>query len=198
MNEALPKQESEMTAELAAALAKAQGQMRHAVFDRINPHFKSKYATLNSIWDAIREPLSNNGLSITHTTEYRGELFVMVTTLRHASGQWIASVRPLKADIDQPQKMGSGETYAKRYGLSALLGITADEDDDGNAANGKDKGEVISDEQAEQIRKLIAETKSDVTKFLQWAAAESISDIRASKFAEATALLNAKRTQGKP
>lgn len=193
---------TETTADLNAALAKAQAQMKPAQQDRTNPHFKNEYATLNSIWNAIREPLSSNGLCVTHQTEYRGDRFVMVTTLRHASGQSIESVRPIKVDVEQPQKMGSGETYAKRYSLMALVGITAADDmddDDGNGAtagNGKDKTNGnghISDEQADTIRALITATNTNVEVFLKWANAPSVSDIKASKFDDVVAKLQQKK-----
>lgn len=193
---------TETTADLNAALAKAQAQMKPAQQDRTNPHFKNEYATLNSIWNAIREPLSSNGLCVTHQTEYRGDRFVMVTTLRHASGQSIESVRPIKVDVEQPQKMGSGETYAKRYSLMALVGITAADDmddDNGNGAtagNGKDKTNGnghISDEQADTIRALITATNTNVEVFLKWANAPSVSDIKASKFDDVVAKLQQKK-----
>jgi hypothetical protein len=120
---------SEQISELAAALAKAQGMMDNAVMNRINPHFKSKYADLAAIFDAARKPLSANGLAIVQTI---GD-GVLHTRLLHTSGQWIASEHPLPMS-GRPQEIGSALTYARRYSLSALIGIAADEDDDATGA----------------------------------------------------------------
>jgi hypothetical protein len=132
--------QTENTNELAAALAKAQGAMEAAKFDKQNPHFKNKYASLAAVIEAIRKPLSDNGLSYTQTTEIRENGFVLLTTLRHASGQWIASEYPLpvakgaKDDGIKPQEMGSALSYARRYSLSALVCISSEEDDDAEGA----------------------------------------------------------------
>ena len=143
---------SEQISELAAALAKAQGMMENAVMNRVNPHFKSKYADLAAIFDAARKPLSTNGLAIVQTI---GD-GVLHTRLLHTSGQWIASEHPLPMS-GKPQEIGSALTYARRYSLSALIGIAADEDDDANAAekvhraNGKPTGELLNAEQMEYV-----------------------------------------------
>jgi hypothetical protein len=123
--------QSENTADLATALAKAQGQMENAEKDKENPHFKSKYASLAAVLDAIRKPFAENGLSHTQVMECRESGLVLVTTLRHG-GQWIASEYPLPMGV-RPQEFGSALTYARRYSLSAIAGVTADEDDDANA-----------------------------------------------------------------
>jgi hypothetical protein len=115
--------------ELAAALAKAQGSMENATMNRVNPHFKSKYADLASVLDAVRKPLSENGLAVVQAI-HDGNL---KTILMHTSGQWVESLYPLPAAA-RPQEMGSALTYARRYSLSAITGIAADEDDDANAA----------------------------------------------------------------
>ena len=128
---------SDQINELASALSKAQGQIKGAIKDTSNPFFKSKYADLASVWDACREPLSNNGLSVMQTTIGDDPTKVtVVTTLAHTSGQWIQgqlTLMPAKAD---PQGIGSAITYARRYALAAIVGVAPD-DDDGNAASGK-------------------------------------------------------------
>lgn len=125
--------QSETTSDLSAALAKAQAQMKAAAFNKTNPHFKNKYADLASVLDAIRKPLADNSLSVTQTTEIRDGGFVLVTTLRHASGQWVGSEYPLPMGA-KPQELGSALTYARRYSLSAIACIAADEDDDAEGA----------------------------------------------------------------
>lgn len=131
---------SEQINELAAALAKAQSQIKDADKDGINPHFKSAYATLSSAWKACRTPLSANGLSIVQSpsTTESGNACV-TTTLMHSSGQWIEDSLMLTPRDKTPQAYGSAITYAKRYMLMAMVGIAADEDDDGNAASVSEK-----------------------------------------------------------
>ncbi len=125
--------QSENTADLSAALAKAQSAMKAAAFNKVNPHFKNKYADLSAVIDAIRKPLADNGLAYTQTTEIRDGGFVLVTTLRHG-GQWIASEYPLPMGA-KPQELGSALTYARRYSLSAIACIAAEEDDDAEGAH---------------------------------------------------------------
>ena len=121
--------------DLAAAMAKFQAELKPAIKGNTNPYFKSRYADLQACWDCCREALVKNGLSVVQgSRESNGEIVTVDTRLMHASGQWIESsltMKPAKAD---PQGVGSAVTYARRYALSAILGIVADEDDDGNAA----------------------------------------------------------------
>ena len=151
---------SENLNELAAALAKAQGEITGALKDSANPFFKSKYADLASCWDACRAALSKNGLAVIQcpTTEATGTY--LVTTLLHSSGQWMRSSLIVSPKDDTPQAMGSALTYARRYALTAMVGV-AQVDDDGNAASARsnqayaephkpagDKGKNISEEHA--------------------------------------------------
>ena len=131
--------QSESIAELSAALAKAQGIMEGASKDSANPFFKSKYADLASVWDACRKPLSDNGLSVVQTTEFMPEhpdIVCIETILCHTSGEWIKGRLALKPVKSDPQSVGSCITYLRRYSLQSIVGI-APEDDDGNAASGK-------------------------------------------------------------
>lgn len=129
---------SEAINELAAALSKAQGQMRAAAKDSTNPHFKSRYADLASVVDAAREPLANNGLAVVQGVATTEKGVRVSTLLMHASGQWIKSELDVPAMKLDAQGLGSATTYGRRYGLSAMVGIAPD-DDDGNAATGKDE-----------------------------------------------------------
>lgn len=127
---------SEQINELAAALAKAQGKMIHASKDRTNPHFGSKYADLASVLDACREPLAENNLAVLQLPSKEDGAWVLNTRLTHASGQWIESQCPILSMKADAQGFGSGLTYSRRYGLSAMVGIAQD-DDDGNGASEK-------------------------------------------------------------
>ena len=118
--------------QLAAALAMAQAEMEPAVFNRTNPHFKSRYADLAAIRDATLPALNKYGLSIVQATLLTAVGFVLFSRLIHKSGQWIEGEYPIT--IGTPQSMGSQLTYARRYSWSGLCGITADEDDDAEAA----------------------------------------------------------------
>lgn len=127
---------SEQINELAAALAKAQGEMRFAAKGNVNPHFKSKYADLASVIEALREPLSRNGLAHTQLCrDGEGGTVVVDTVLMHASGQFIASTMTMRPQKNDPQGVGSALTYARRYALQGICGLASD-DDDGNAASG--------------------------------------------------------------
>ena len=127
---------SEQINELATALAKAQGQIEGAKKDSTNPHFKSSYADLASVWDACRKALSSNGLSVAQGAESEDGRVGITTILMHASGQWMRSTLLMRPMKDDPQGIGSCVTYARRYALAAIVGV-APEDDDGNAASAK-------------------------------------------------------------
>lgn len=130
--------QSEEIKELVSALSKAQGSMKPAVFNRINPHYKNRYADFTSCMDSCREPLSNNGLSIMQYCETVNDKLMLVTMLAHTSGQWMKSYFPLNPVKMDSQSIGSAMTYGKRYSLSAMLGIVSDdEDDDGEASHGR-------------------------------------------------------------
>ena len=126
---------SESIKELATALAKAQGQIKGAVKDSANPFFKSKYADLASVVEAIRNAFAANGLSYIQSVEPSDKDEVRVeTTILHSSGEWIGcGVLALPVSKVDAQGYGSALTYARRYSLSAATGV-APEDDDGNAA----------------------------------------------------------------
>ena len=178
------------TPELNKALSKCLGEITPPTKDTINPFYKSKYADLASIIDAVKIPLKNNGLSVTQTTQYRESILILVTTLRHVSGEEISGeypVIPLKLD---PQGFGSALTYARRYALQSLLMIAAEEDDDGNAASNK-KPEPksptprITGQSAEPTRILrmvafLNEKGIDQPHLLKWLNVKDIGEIKES------------------
>lgn len=146
--------------DLAAALAKAQGEITGALKDSANPFFKSKYADLASCWDACRAPLSKNGLSVVQGLDVSEGHLYLKTRLLHATGQWISSTTPVTPKDDTPQGMGSALTYARRYALTAMVGV-AQVDDDANAASGRNgsteiKGDLGKHVQPEQYMKAAA------------------------------------------
>lgn len=147
---------SEQIADLAAALAKAQAEMKAAPKSRENPHFKSKYAPLNEVID-VAKVLSKYGLSFVQPARVEESGAVTVeTVLLHNSGQWLSEALTLRPQQNTPQGVGSTLTYGRRYGLSSLVGIAADEDDDGNAASVKNgngaQAPKLSDEDRARIQ----------------------------------------------
>lgn len=141
--------------DLAAALAKAQGEITGALKDSANPFFKSKYADLASCWDACRAPLSKNGLSVVQGLDVSEGHLYLKTRLLHATGQWISSTTPVTPKDDTPQGMGSALTYARRYALTAMVGV-AQVDDDANAASGRNGSTEIKSDLGKQIHPDIA------------------------------------------
>jgi len=129
--------QSESIAKLATALSIVQGKLTYAKKDSKNPFFKSSYADLESVWDACRELLSNNGLAVVQFPGLYSDLdksMSLTTILTHQSGEWIShemSVPVTKADA---QGAGSAITYMRRYSLAAVVGVVQ-ADDDGNAAS---------------------------------------------------------------
>jgi len=133
---------SEQLNDLAAALVKAQSEMHLVAANsagRIEDNGDSRsyrYADLTSVWATVRKPLAKHGLSVIQTCEpgSRGELR-LTTTLLHESGQWVSGTESLPLLAPTPQAYGSALTYARRYGLAAMLGVCVDDDDDGAAAS---------------------------------------------------------------
>lgn len=129
---------SEQINELAGALSKAQGEIEGASKDALNPHFKSRYADLASVWDACRGPLAKNGLAIVQAVSGTERGVKVTTILMHSSGQFIRSELDVPAMKLDAQGLGSATTYGRRYSLAAMVGV-APEDDDGNEAVGRNE-----------------------------------------------------------
>jgi hypothetical protein len=118
-----------MTASIAKALAAAQMEMGKALKQSQNPAFRSKYADLGNVMDACMPALNKNGIAVVQTMRDES----VVTMLIHESGETLECPVPLLIGKRDMQGLGSAITYARRYGLMAMAGIAA-EDDDGNAA----------------------------------------------------------------
>jgi hypothetical protein len=129
-------QKTESIAQLTEALSKAQGQITGAVKDAANPFFKSQYADLQSVWDAIRSPLSANGLAVIQLPGRDEQGLFVETILAHSTGEWISGMLRMTPVKDDPQGIGSAITYARRYALQAIAGV-APMDDDGEGAMGR-------------------------------------------------------------
>ena len=129
--------QSDSIKNLAAALSKVQGKLTYAKKDSANPFFKSRYADLESVWDACRELLAENGLSIIQMpgNYFEGRMW-LITRLCHESGEWIEQEMSVPVQKMDVQGCGSALSYMRRYSLSAFIGIVQS-DDDGNAASQK-------------------------------------------------------------
>jgi hypothetical protein len=135
------QEQQQMTTELGAiakALATAQAEMANPSFDSQNPHFRSRFASLASVRNAVVPVLARNGIALCQdlTTTEKG--IACTTILTHESGQQMV-FGPLAMPATKPdaQGFGSAATYARRYALMAVAGVVGDDDDDANAATGK-------------------------------------------------------------
>lgn len=120
---------------LATALVKAQSEMSNPKKGNTNPFFKSKYADLNSVREAVIPVLNANGISVLQPMVHiEGKNFIK-TILVHESGEMLESFTEIVyAKQNDAQAQGSGITYARRYGLQSMACVGAD-DGDGNAAS---------------------------------------------------------------
>ncbi len=120
---------------LYKALLKAQAEIGSAVKDAKNPHFQSKYETLESVIEATKKPLNDNGLVVIHRLLNVGDTLSLCTMIVHAeTAEFIESTCELILNKKDMQQMGSAQTYAKRQNLKALTNLPS-EDDDANDAS---------------------------------------------------------------
>jgi hypothetical protein len=140
---------SEQINELAAALAKAQAGIKNPKLNcTAKLEFKTgsheySYADLAAVWEAIREPLTANGLSIVQhpvsSLDEKGPVVDMTTILLHSSGQYFEDTLRMWPANESPHAIGSTVTYARRYGLCSIVGVCGDKDDDAGAGMGSPK-----------------------------------------------------------
>lgn len=188
---------SEPINEIAAALAKAQAEIQNPRFDSVNPHFKSKFASLAAVRNAIVPVLAKNGIAVLQDLSVGEGGVLCKTMLLHSSGQSI-TMSPLfmpamKLDA---QGFGSAATYARRYALLSTAGVAGEPDDDGNAAvatptNGKEQ--YITEKQAADLAALIEEVGETEDRFIKWAKIDSLARLPVSAHAGAIKKLEAKR-----
>lgn len=182
--------QSETIANLAAAMAAAQSEMGAAIKGASNPFFKSKYADLGSVIQAVKAPFAEHGLSYVQFP-VSGENAVGVTTrLMHSSGEWLEQEYFIPLGKMDAQSVGSCLSYARRYSLQSIAGIPA-EDDDGNAAT-QAAPEAITKAQAKTINDLIKRTESDPERFCKAFKCESVSALPAQQFKRAKEMLESK------
>lgn len=139
---------SESIAELAKAMAAAQGEIENASKNAKNPHFRSNYADLAEVINTVRPILSRHGLSITQFPAFEGGIASVESVLMHSSGEWMSGISSSPVNKQDAQGIGSALTYLRRYSLAAIAGI-AQEDDDGNGAVGGGRQQQAQQRQAE-------------------------------------------------
>ena len=139
---------SEQTADIFKAFGEFRKALKQPLKDANNPFFKSKYVPLENVVEVIDEAIEGTGLSYSQEATSEGNYISVATHVFHNSGQFISfdplSLPATKADA---QGFGSAVTYAKRHALSAVFGITSDQDDDGNATSGNNAPKVANKEQ---------------------------------------------------
>ena len=128
--------QSDSIKELATALSKVQGELTYAKKDSANPFFKSRYADLESVWDACRSLMAANGLSVIQMpgNYFEGRMW-LVTRLCHESGEWIEQEMSFPVTKADAHGCMATITYMRRGALAAFLGVVQ-ADDDGNTAVG--------------------------------------------------------------
>ena len=141
-------QKSETIGELSTALGKAESEFPQIKrSQKVNfataggTRIKYSYAPLSEIFDAIRKPLAENGLAISQPMTIIDGKLIVETVLSHSSGEWISGQILIESQKLDPQSIGSALTYARRYSLSALLGIASEEDDDAEGAMNREQSE---------------------------------------------------------
>jgi len=140
---------SESIKNLTKALLTAQTQMGSAKKDSKNPFFKSNYADLPAVMEVVKGPLNDAGIIVLQpATFFEGKNFITTTLLHAETSEWMSSeTEVVCAKQNDPQAFGAAQTYARRFGLQAMLFIPA-EDDDGNYASGRTNASTAKPAQA--------------------------------------------------
>jgi hypothetical protein len=173
---------SESIANIAKALAEFQKEVKQPEKDGNNPHFKSKYVTLDGTVKAIHDCAPNHGLSYVQMPVTNENGVGVVTLIMHSSGEFI-QMDPFILPMDKKTAQGAGSatTYARRYSLSAAFGIVSDLDDDGNEATGNNRAAITPQEvgtlktKVMEFAKLRSRTDTDVYKALNVTNIETLS-----------------------
>lgn len=196
-------EQSESITALAAAMSKVQASVEGAIKGKANPAFKgTKYADLRSVWEACREQLVANGMSV---LQFPGEMIdgrmTLTTQLCHESGEWMRAPLSIPLSKVDAQGYGSAVTYARRYALAAVVGVCP-EDDDGNAASAPKSRTVeaveatISDEQRNILFTLAEQSGADMRGFCQYYRIDALPALPAARFDHAKAMLTKKLNEG--
>lgn len=153
------------------------------------------FATLDDGLEVCRQHCSKHGISITQATRMSGDIMVLDTRLS-CGNEWIEAEYPVIKFPARQQEIGSALTYSRRYSLFALIGIAGEEDDDGEQGNAAavPSSKVITDEEFEELQKLIAETNTNPLQFEKYMKVNGLKNLPAKMFLTArAALINKKK-----
>lgn len=167
-NDILGPSSSPATGQLTKALAAAQADYPVVKFDSANPHFRSKFASYSACCEALRGPLTRNGIAL---PDFRPGVingqWIVMGTLRHLSGEYITAIAPLLMGKSDMQSFGAAMTYAKRTLLMALAGgFSGEADDDGQSvsfAEAQPANHAKTMQYEAEAKKAIAEAKDEAT-----------------------------------
>lgn len=171
--------------ELAYALSQLQGEIKDPVKDQAA--HKHRYATIDQVLDILRPALKKNELSIVQLPSAYNDKVTLETILMHKSGQWISSTLEMKT-IDQSganaaQNVGIIITYARRYALSAMMGL-AQVDEDGNTEAATRNNRALP-AQIDQLFKACNNSKERMDKIMQYYGVNNIAEMTSHQCAEA-------------
>lgn len=198
---------SENIDQITGALIKFQCSLDPIRAEKKNTYFKSSYADLAGIWNAIRPSLLEHSLAVVQDAVTLSDGVSVYTRILHSSGQWM-EFGPLMIPMGKKDahSTGSAISYAKRYGLAAALGLVAEEDDDGNRAvdsikkstkkitseedddgnksadSVKRSSKKITSEQVKELEEILKGHGTVKNNFMEWAKIESLSDIEAHQY----------------
>ena len=159
---------------LAAALSKAQSSIENVSKDK--QAYGYKYADLASCLASVKKPLSDNGLSVSQiVSQDKNGKQILVTLLIHESGQWLKSIFAVENVVmkqcNSLQQLGAGLTYARRYALSAIVGLSQEDDDAQSVSKAVEKDEVLSI--TKEFMNLCTEHKVDAKEFAKFHSIDS-------------------------
>ena len=175
---------SDSMSNIAGALLKAQQEITFAAKDSKNPAFKSTYANLESVIEAIKGPLNASGIVFMQTFSPSAPGFLALSTrLLHTSGEWIEDEMTVPLQKNDAQGYGSAATYARRYALAAITGLYQADDDGQEAAKPQPKARLVSTGQIDAINDAAHEAGIAIADICAVGKIKSIADLPADKFA---------------
>lgn len=175
--------------EAAVAAAKAEipviKKNRHVGFESKRTDSRTDYwhEDMGEIARTIDPILGKNGLNYRYRSKQEGVLLTVTCILAHTAGHFeetsLTAGNDMTGNKNSHQGVGSAATYLQRYTLKLALGLSAAKDDDAKAAG---LGETITDEQVDELTKLLTDTKSNIVLFLKTIKLESLTEIGTDKF----------------
>jgi len=184
---------SESLVKFSPAFLKAQTSITFAAKDATNPHFKSKYADLESVIDAVKKSLNDNGIMFiqSFSPSESGKLS-LTTRLMHESGEWIEDTLNMPLQKNDAQGYGSAATYSRRYALAAITGLYQ-ADDDGTEAVKPQPIVYLTVDQITAISDAAKESNITIDAICKTAKVKKISEIESARFTKLLAWINGQK-----